>query len=80
MWSLGRRTARARRTSPGSRCRRWWCSRWRTAACSRAMPTRSTTAAATDKTLELVPGEHYFETGGRDAVADLITAWIETAR
>jgi hypothetical protein len=33
--------------------------------------------AAEDLTLELVPGEHYFETGGRDDVADLITAWIE---
>ncbi len=32
--------------------------------------------AATDKTLELVPGEHYFETGGRDEVADLVAAWI----
>jgi pimeloyl-ACP methyl ester carboxylesterase len=32
--------------------------------------------AAPDKTLELVPGEHYFETGGRDEVADLIAAWI----
>jgi hypothetical protein len=33
--------------------------------------------AATDKQLELIPGEHYFETGGRDEVADLIAAWIE---
>ena len=32
--------------------------------------------AAGDKTLELVPGEHYFETGGRDHVADLLAAWI----
>ncbi len=32
--------------------------------------------AAPDKGLELVPGEHYFETGGRDEVADLIAAWI----
>ena len=41
------------------------------------MPAPSTTAlAATDKTLELVPGEHYFETGGRDEVADLVAAWI----
>lgn len=32
--------------------------------------------AAEDRTLELVPGEHYFETGGREAVADLLTAWI----
>jgi pimeloyl-ACP methyl ester carboxylesterase len=32
--------------------------------------------AATDKQLELVPGEHYFETGGRDEVADLVAAWI----
>jgi len=32
--------------------------------------------AAEDKTLELVPGEHYFETGGRDEVADLVAAWI----
>jgi pimeloyl-ACP methyl ester carboxylesterase len=31
-----------------------------------------------DKKLELVPGAHYFENaeGGRDAVADLIAAWI----
>jgi pimeloyl-ACP methyl ester carboxylesterase len=29
-----------------------------------------------DKALELVPGEHYFETGGRDDVADLVAAWI----
>jgi fermentation-respiration switch protein FrsA (DUF1100 family) len=35
--------------------------------------------AAQDKQLELVPGEHYFETGGRDEVADLLAAWI-TAR
>ena len=33
--------------------------------------------AAEDKALELVPGEHYFETGGRDEVADLVAAWIE---
>jgi pimeloyl-ACP methyl ester carboxylesterase len=32
--------------------------------------------AAEDKALELLPGEHYFETGGRDEVADLIAAWI----
>lgn len=32
--------------------------------------------AAEDKGLELVPGEHYFETGGRDEVADLLAAWI----
>ena len=32
--------------------------------------------AAEDKALELVPGEHYFETGGRDEVADLVAAWI----
>ena len=32
--------------------------------------------AAADKHLELVPGEHYFETGGRDEVADLLAAWI----
>jgi len=32
--------------------------------------------AAEDKQLELVPGEHYFETGGREEVADLLTAWI----
>lgn len=28
-----------------------------------------------DKRLELVPGEHYFEDGGRDDVADLIASW-----
>jgi pimeloyl-ACP methyl ester carboxylesterase len=32
--------------------------------------------AADDKRLELVPGEHYFETGGVDDVADLLTDWI----
>jgi pimeloyl-ACP methyl ester carboxylesterase len=32
--------------------------------------------AAADKTLELVPGEHYFEDTGPDAVADLLAAWI----
>lgn len=32
--------------------------------------------ATDDKTLELVPGEHYFETGGRDDIADLVAAWI----
>ena len=26
-----------------------------------------------------MPGEHYFETGGRDEVADLVAAWIEAA-
>ena len=34
---------------------------------------------AADKALELVPGEHYFEDGGRPEVADLLNAWI-TAR
>jgi hypothetical protein len=29
-----------------------------------------------DLTLELLPGEHYFETGGRPEVADLLAAWI----
>jgi pimeloyl-ACP methyl ester carboxylesterase len=29
-----------------------------------------------DKGLELIPGEHYFETGGRDEVADLLAGWI----
>ncbi|MDQ2649215.1 MAG: lysophospholipase, partial [Actinomycetota bacterium] len=32
---------------------------------------------ASDKTLELVPGEHYFEDGGRDDVADLIAGWLQ---
>lgn len=32
---------------------------------------------ATDKRLELVPGEHYFEDGGRDDVADLIAGWLQ---
>ncbi|MEO6318520.1 MAG: alpha/beta hydrolase [Acidimicrobiales bacterium] len=32
--------------------------------------------AAEDKAVELVAGEHYFETGGRHEVADLLTAWI----
>ncbi|HVX18827.1 MAG TPA: hypothetical protein VHA73_12405 [Acidimicrobiales bacterium] len=32
---------------------------------------------AADKQLELIPGEHYFETGGRDDVADLIAGWID---
>ena len=31
---------------------------------------------AADKTLELVPGEHYFEDGTRPAVADLLTDWV----
>ncbi len=31
---------------------------------------------AADKRLELVAGEHYFETGGRDEVADLVAGWI----
>lgn len=35
---------------------------------------------ATDKTLEFLPGEHYFEDGGRDAVADLIATWTENHR
>jgi len=29
-----------------------------------------------DTTLELVPGEHYLEDGGRPAVADLISDWV----
>jgi pimeloyl-ACP methyl ester carboxylesterase len=33
-----------------------------------------------DKTLEFLPGEHYFEDGGRDDVADLISAWTERHR
>ena len=32
---------------------------------------------ATDKELHLIPGEHYFEDGGRDDVADLIAAWVD---
>ncbi|MET0904203.1 MAG: alpha/beta hydrolase [Acidimicrobiales bacterium] len=32
--------------------------------------------AAPDKTLELLPGEHYFEDTGPAAVADLVTDWI----
>lgn len=35
--------------------------------------------ASPDKSLHLVPGEHYFEDGTRPAVADLITTWT-TAR
>jgi hypothetical protein len=31
-----------------------------------------------DKTLELVPGEHYFEDGTRPAVADLVAGWVRT--
>ena len=34
--------------------------------------------AAPDKTLELVPGEHYFVDGGRDDVAALLTSWIRS--
>ena len=26
--------------------------------------------------MELVPGDHYFEDGGRDEVADLVAAWL----
>jgi pimeloyl-ACP methyl ester carboxylesterase len=33
--------------------------------------------AATDKQLEWLPGEHYFEDGGRDDVADLVAAWVD---
>lgn len=32
---------------------------------------------AADKDLVLVPGEHYFEDGGRDEVADLLGGWLE---
>jgi hypothetical protein len=32
---------------------------------------------ATDKRIALVPGEHYFEDGGRDQVADLIAGWLQ---
>jgi hypothetical protein len=35
---------------------------------------------SSDKTLELVAGEHYFEDGGRDDVADLIADWTERHR
>ena len=31
---------------------------------------------ATDKRLEMVAGEHYFEDGGRDDVADLVSGWL----
>ena len=31
---------------------------------------------AVDTRIELVPGEHYFEDGGRDDVADLIAGWL----
>lgn len=33
--------------------------------------------AADDKGLHFVPGEHYFEDGGRDEVADLLAGWID---
>lgn len=33
--------------------------------------------AAEDKSLQFLPGEHYFEDGGRDEVADLIAGWVE---
>jgi pimeloyl-ACP methyl ester carboxylesterase len=36
--------------------------------------------AAADKQLEWLPGEHYFEDGGRDDVADLISGWVEAQR
>ncbi|MGI9051745.1 MAG: alpha/beta hydrolase [Ilumatobacteraceae bacterium] len=36
--------------------------------------------ASADSTLELVPGEHYLETGGRDDIADLVASWTETRR
>jgi pimeloyl-ACP methyl ester carboxylesterase len=36
-------------------------------------------APPADKRLELVPGEHYFEDGTRDAVADLIADWVASA-
>lgn len=36
--------------------------------------------ASTDVSLELVPGEHYFEGGGRDEVADLVASWTEARR
>ncbi len=36
--------------------------------------------AAADKQLEWLPGEHYFEDGGRDDVADLISGWVEAHR
>ncbi len=31
---------------------------------------------AKDKSLEQLPGEHYFEDTGPDQVADLLAAWI----
>jgi pimeloyl-ACP methyl ester carboxylesterase len=38
--------------------------------------------AATDKTLRLIPGDHYFEDSEADrtAMVDLVTAWIEARR
>jgi pimeloyl-ACP methyl ester carboxylesterase len=33
--------------------------------------------AAPDKSLEFLPGAHYFEDAGRDRVADLLAGWIE---
>jgi hypothetical protein len=36
--------------------------------------------AAEDNALQFVPGEHYFEDGGRDEVADLIAAWVDDRR
>lgn len=32
---------------------------------------------ASDRALRFVPGEHYFEDGTRDAVADLLKSWVE---
>lgn len=32
---------------------------------------------ASDTQLQLVPGEHYFEDGGRDEVADLLVGWLQ---
>jgi hypothetical protein len=31
---------------------------------------------AEDRTMELVPGDHYFAGGGRDETADLVAGWL----
>lgn len=36
--------------------------------------------AAADKELQMVTGQHYFEDGGRDDIADLIAGWTEAHR
>ncbi len=82
MWSLETQSARAAPSWLRSTCRRWWCRAPATWASSPSDARGVFEAlASADKTLELIPGAHYFEDSevGREAMVEMISGWV-TAR